>query len=88
MPRSTSTAQHRAGPADGTNLGTLAAGAHTLSFVAGGSGWQGGTDESLALDDIKVTGTVVAVPEPASLAPMLAGLGTVGLVGARRRRRN
>ena len=68
------------------NLGTLSAGTHTLTFFASGAGWQGGGDESFALDNLKVTGTVTAVPEPESLALALAGVAVVG-VAARRRQR-
>lgn len=67
------------------NLGTLSAGSHTLSFVAVGPGWQGGGDESFALDNVAVTGTVVAVPEPETYGLALAGLLAVGI--ARRVRR-
>lgn len=66
--------------------------AHTVSSVtiqwfASGAGWQAGTDESWAIDNVNVslTGTGGgAVPEPASLA--LLGIGLAGL-GAMRRRK-
>jgi len=66
------------------NLGNLSAGTHTVSFVAGGPGWQGGSDESLGVDNLQLNG-VAAVPEPASVLLMVAGLGGLGLRARRQR---
>lgn len=52
----------------------------TISFTT----WASGGDAQLALDDIGYTTT--AIPEPASAAALL-GLGALGCVAARRRRR-
>jgi hypothetical protein len=57
------------------SLGSLSAGMHTIQFApSGGAGWQGGTDESWAIDNILLTGDVAAVPEPQTYALMVAGL--------------
>jgi hypothetical protein len=60
----------------------------TIKFFASGNGWQGGDDESWAIDNLSVvletTGVPPSIPEPASLA--LVGAGLLGLVGMRRRR--
>lgn len=60
----------------------------TLGFQAGGAGWQGGTDESWGVDNLTISYTpdaTGAVPEPASWAMMIGGLGLAG--GMLRRRR-
>lgn len=55
----------------------------TIGFVAGGSGWQGSTDEEWGIDNLRVS--VTPVPEPSTYAMMLAGLGMLGAVARRRR---
>lgn len=63
--------------------GTLAAGTHTLAV----SVHQGGSNTSSDLGlQLSFEGTASAIPEPASFAA-IAGLGALGLVGLRRRRR-
>lgn len=62
----------------------------TISWFASGAGWQGGADESWAIENVRVTlnGTAVAAPEPGTLG--LAALGALPLAGGlwlRRRRR-
>lgn len=49
----------------------------TLSFIAAGSGYQGGTDESYAIDNISISVNNTAVAEPGTLS--LLGLGLFGL---------
>lgn len=61
---------------------------HTASFFnfairAGGSGYQGGNDESWGVDNIRLSAS--AVPEPSTWAIMVAGFGVVGAVSRRRR---
>jgi hypothetical protein len=53
-----------------------------LEWFASGRGYQGGTDESWAIDNLRVSVTS-AVPEPAAFALMIVGLGVIG-VAARR----
>lgn len=57
-----------------------------MSLQAGGAGWQGGTDESWAIDNFSLSAqpAVNPVPEPATWAMMIGGL---GLAGAAMRRR-
>ncbi len=59
-------------------LAGLAAGTYTLTF-AKGAGWN----SSLKIDDVSIA--VTAVPEPAAVAMLLAGLGVIGAVVRRQR---
>lgn len=61
-------------PTDGFSFSSLAAGDYALTFVGSGTGGFGGFY------------TVTAVPEPETYAMMLAGLGIMGFMAARRRR--
>ena len=63
----------------------------TFGIQAGGAGWQGGSDESWGIDDIKVTLRGVErgagpVPEPGTWAMMIAGFGAVGFAMRRRQK--
>jgi len=56
------------------------------SSVGGsGQGWQGGADESWAIENLSVTVNAQPIPEPASLA--LFESGALGMIAAARRRR-
>jgi len=57
----------------------------TIRWFADGPGWQGTTDESWAMDNIRLTLNGTAIPEPSTLATLLA-LGA-GLAVVRRSRR-
>ncbi len=60
----------------------------TVEWFAGGAGWQGGGDESWAIDNVEVsvnrTPPVSSVPEPVSL--LLMGSGFVGMMVMRRKK--
>lgn len=60
----------------------------TLGIRAGGTGWQGGADESWGIDNIKVTATLRdqtgAIPEPGTWALMILGFGAAGAALRRR----
>jgi PEP-CTERM motif len=60
-------------PDDGFSFSNLSAATYSLTFLGAGTGGYGGFY------------TVTAVPEPETYALMLAGLGIVGFVAARRR---
>jgi hypothetical protein len=62
----------------------------TIRWFASGSYWQGGYDESWAIDNVKVVlnGTHVANPEPTSLVIFGGGLCGVAVVGMIRRRKS
>ena len=62
-------------PDDGFSFTGLSAGTYALTFLGSGTGGYGGYF------------TVTAVPEPETYAMMLAGLGAIGFVAARRRNR-
>ena len=53
----------------------------TITWFASGEGWQGGTDESYAIDNVNVFAT--AVPIPASA--WILGSGLLGLLAIRRK---
>lgn len=58
----------------------------TINFFASGSGWQGGDDESWAIDNLKVMVNPVTTPLPGSV--ILLGSGLLGLVGLMRFRKS
>jgi hypothetical protein len=55
-----------------------------VDWWAAGAGWQGGTDESWAIDNLTIAIDATAVPEPTSLMLLATGLG----VSVARRRRH
>ena len=57
----------------------------TLSIFAYGAGWQGSSDESWGIDDLTIDVTSAGVPEPATWAMMIGGIGFAG--GSLRRRK-
>ena len=62
------------------SLGNLSAGAHVIEFIADGPVWQGGDDESYAIDNINIEGRLAgAVPEPSTYVLMALGLAGIGL---------
>lgn len=54
----------------------------TIRFFASGAGWQGGDDESFAIDDLRIV--VTQVPTPSAGA--LALIGTLGIASRRKRK--
>ncbi len=56
----------------------------TLTMFADGTGWQGSSDESWGIDNLTVTTSAPAVPLPAGLPLLLAGLGGMALLRGRR----
>ena len=46
------------------SLGNPGAGSHSMELFASGAGWQGGDDESFAVDGILMVGSVVPAPAP------------------------
>lgn len=60
-----------------TGLTADALGNATFDFFASGSGWQGGGDESVGLDNIVVTSNASATPEPSSVFLLIGGAGII-----------
>ena len=74
---------------DFTGFSPLTNIAHTdstldIEFVAAGAGWQGGIDESWAIENLVVSADVASVPGPATLG--LFGLGLL-ILGFKQRQR-
>lgn len=83
-----------AGLVNGNTAGLVAnlGGTVATNWAAGDTLWirwndvnDGGNDHGLAIDNVNVTFTAAAVPEPTTYALLLAGLGAVGFIARRRR---
>lgn len=58
----------------------------TVQWYASGSGWQGGADESWAIDNISVTLNGVPIPNPEPTTMLLLGAGLLGMAAVTRRK--
>jgi hypothetical protein len=57
-----------------------------IGFKAAGSGWQGGSDEAWAIDNLKVeVEEVVGIPEPQTYVSLLFGLGAFAAAALRQK---
>ena len=68
------------GTASGLSFANTGGNVLTIGIQASGNGWQGGNDESWAIDNFVLNGTLRqgAVPEPATWAMMMLGFAAVG----------
>lgn len=55
-----------------------------INFFASGNGWQGGSDESWGIDNLKIS-TAASVPEPNTLLLLAGGLLAAGFSSRRRK---